>query len=87
LIAEAGNGLYVTELIGHGANLMTGDYSRGAAGFAIQNGVLTHPVAEVTIAGKLNDMFKSMKPANDLRYRFAVNAPTVAVEGLTIAGR
>jgi PmbA protein len=87
LIAEAGNGLYVTELIGHGANLMTGDYSRGAAGFAIENGVLTHPVAEVTIAGNLNDIFKSMKPANDLRYRFAVNAPTVAVEGLTIAGR
>jgi PmbA protein len=87
LIAEAGNGLYVTELIGHGANLITGDYSRGAAGFAIENGVLTHPVAEVTIAGNLNDMFRSMKPANDLRFRFAVNAPTVAVEGLTIAGR
>ncbi len=87
LIAEAGNGLYVTELIGHGANLMTGDYSRGAAGFAIENGVLTHPVAEVTIAGNLIDMFRNMKPANDLRYRFAVNAPTVAVEGLTIAGR
>jgi PmbA protein len=87
LIAEAGNGLYVTELIGHGANLITGDYSRGAAGFAIENGVLTHPVAEVTIAGNLNDIFRSMKPANDLRFRFAVNAPTVAVEGLTIAGR
>jgi PmbA protein len=87
LIAEAGNGLYVTELIGHGANLITGDYSRGAAGFAIENGVLTHPVAEVTIAGNLNDMFKSMKPANDLRFRFAVNAPTVAVDGLMIAGR
>jgi PmbA protein len=87
LIAEAGNGLYVTELIGHGANLITGDYSRGAAGFAIENGVLTHPVAEVTIAGHLSDMFRSMKPANDLRYRYAVNAPTVAVEGLTIAGR
>jgi PmbA protein len=87
LLAEAGNGLYVTELIGHGANLITGDYSRGAAGFAIENGVLTHPVAEVTIAGNLNDIFRSMKPANDLRFRFAVNAPTVAVEGLTIAGR
>jgi PmbA protein len=87
LIAEAGNGLYVTELIGHGANLITGDYSRGAAGFAIENGVLTHPVSEITIAGNLADMFLAMKPANDLVYRFAVNAPTVAVDGLTIAGR
>ena len=87
LIAEAGTGLYVTELIGHGANLMTGDYSRGAAGFAIENGELTHPVSEVTIAGNLSDMFARMKPANDLLLRFAVNAPTVAVEGLTIAGR
>lgn len=87
LIAEAGNGLYVTELIGHGANLITGDYSRGAAGFAIENGVLTHPVSEITIAGNLADMFLAMKPANDLVYRFAVNAPTVAVDGLMIAGR
>jgi PmbA protein len=87
LIAEVGNGLYVTELIGHGANLITGDYSRGAAGFAIENGVLTHPVSEITIAGNLADMFLAMKPANDLVYRFAINAPTVAVDGLTIAGR
>jgi PmbA protein len=87
LIAEAGSGVYVTELIGHGANLITGDYSRGAAGFAIENGVLTHPVSEITIAGNLFDIFRTMKPANDLVYRFAVNAPTVAVEGLTIAGR
>lgn len=87
LIAEAGNGLYVTELIGHGANLMTGDYSRGAAGYAIENGVLAYPVSEITIAGNLADMFKRMKPADDLVYRSAVNAPTVAVEGLMIAGR
>jgi PmbA protein len=87
LIAEAGNGVYVTELIGHGANLITGDYSRGAAGFAIENGVLTHPVSEITIAGNLSDMFLAMKPANDLVYRFAINAPTVAIDGLTIAGR
>lgn len=87
LIADAGNGLYVTELIGHGANIMTGDYSRGAAGFAIENGVLTHPVSEITIAGNLVDMFKGLRPADDLVYRFGVNAPTVAVEGLTIAGR
>jgi PmbA protein len=87
LIADAGNGLYVTELIGHGANLITGDYSRGAAGFAVENGALAYPVSEITIAGNLKDMFKSLRPADDLVYRFAVNAPTVAVDGLTIAGR
>ena len=58
-----------------------------AAGFAIENGVITHPVSEITIAGNLIDMFGGMRPADDLIYRFAVNAPTVAVEGLTIAGR
>ena len=87
LIAEASNGVYVTELIGQGANLITGDYSRGAAGFAIENGELTHPVSEITVAGNLVDMFKRMRPASDLVYRFAVNAPTVAVEDMTIAGR
>lgn len=87
LIAHAGSGLYVTELIGHGANLITGDYSRGAAGFAIEDGALAYPVSEVTIAGNLLDMFRQLTPANDLTYRLAVNAPTVAVDGLTIAGR
>jgi len=87
LIGGIVHGLYVTELIGHGANLVTGDYSRGAAGFAIENGALTHPVSEVTIAGNLADMFRAMVPANDLEYRYAVNAPTVAVEGMTVAGQ
>jgi len=87
LIAQAGSGIYVTELIGHGANLITGDYSRGAAGFAIENGALAHPVSEVTIAGNLTEMFRQLTPASDLIYRLAVNAPTVAVDGLTIAGR
>lgn len=87
LIADAGNGLYVTELIGQGANLITGDYSRGAAGFAIENGALAYPVSEVTIAGNLAEMFARLTPANDLVYRLSVNAPTVAVDGLTIAGR
>jgi PmbA protein len=66
---------------------MTGDYSRGAAGFIIENGQLGHPVSEVTIAGNLADMFLHLEAADDLTYRFAVNAPTIAVEGLTIAGR
>jgi PmbA protein len=86
LIREVGNGFYVTELIGHGAHIVTGDYSRGAAGFVIANGELGHPVSEVTIAGNLTDIFREMRPASDLVYRHAVNAPTVAVPGLTIAG-
>jgi PmbA protein len=86
LISGIDSGLYVTELIGHGANLITGDYSRGAAGFVIEHGKLGHAVAEVTIAGNLKDMFARLVVANDLVYRFSVNAPTVAVEGMTIAG-
>jgi PmbA protein len=86
MIREIGSGLYVTDLIGHGASVVTGDYSRGAAGFIIENGKLGHPVSEVTIAGNLTDMFREMRPANDLVYRFSVNAPTVAVPGMTIAG-
>jgi PmbA protein len=87
MIAAIGEGLYVTEMIGHGANLITGDYSRGAAGFAIRGGQLAEPVSEITVAGNLREMFMNLTPANDLVYRFSVNAPTVAVEGLTIAGR
>ena len=86
MIREIGSGLYVTELIGHGASIVTGDYSRGAAGFVIENGELGYPVSEVTIAGNLGDMFREMRPANDLAYRFSVNSPTVAVPGLTVAG-
>jgi len=87
LIRAVGEGLYVTEMIGHGANLVTGDYSRGAAGFAIRGGELAEPVSEITVAGHLRDMFLNLTPASDLTYRFALSAPTVAVEGLTIAGR
>ena len=87
LIAEAGEGIYVTDLIGHGVNLITGDYSRGAAGFRIAGGKLAEPVSEITVAGSLRDMFRRLRAANDLEYRFATNAPTVAIEGMTIAGR
>ncbi|MBN8920688.1 MAG: TldD/PmbA family protein, partial [Rhizobiales bacterium] len=86
LIADVPLGLYVTDLIGSGANLVTGDYSRGASGFWIENGQLTYPVSEVTIAGHLNDIFRSLTPANDLTFRYGVNAPSVRVEGLTVAG-
>jgi PmbA protein len=87
LLAAVGEGLYVTEMIGHGANLITGDYSRGAAGFAIRGGKLAEPVSEITVAGNLKDMFLRLVPASDLTYRFSLNAPTVAIEGMTIAGR
>ncbi len=86
LIAEIEDGFYVTDLIGAGLNLVTGDYSRGAAGLWIENGVPTFPVSEVTIAGHLADMFAELEPANDLTFRYATNAPTLRVEGLTVAG-
>jgi PmbA protein len=86
LIKDIGEGFYVTGLIGMGVNIVTGDYSRGAAGFWIENGERTYPVSEVTIAGHLAEMFRTLKPANDLEFRYGTNAPSVRVEGLTIAG-
>jgi PmbA protein len=87
LMSDIKQGFYVTDLIGSGVNGVTGDYSRGAAGFWIENGELTYAVSEVTIAGHLLDIFKSLTPANDLAFRYGVNAPTARIEGLTIAGR
>jgi PmbA protein len=87
LIADIKSGFYVTELIGMGANLVTGDYSRGASGFWIENGELTFPVSEVTIAGRLLDMLASLVPADDLEFRYGTDAPTVRMEGLTVAGQ
>ena len=87
LMADIGEGFYVTSLIGMGVNQVTGDYSRGASGFWIENGKPTYPVSEVTIAGNLVDMFAKLTPASDLEFKYAVNAPTVRVEGLTVAGR
>ena len=86
LIAGIEDGLYVTDLIGMGANIVTGDYSRGAAGFWIEHGELTFAVSEVTIAGHLRDIFRTLTPANDLVFRQGTNAPTVRVEDLTVAG-
>jgi PmbA protein len=87
LLADIGDGFYVTELIGHGANGVTGDYSRGASGYRIRNGELAEAVSEITIAGNLREMFRRLVVASDLEYRYAVNAPTVAIEGMMIAGR
>lgn len=86
LIADIREGLYVTELIGMGVNGVTGDYSRGAAGFWIESGTIAYPVSGVTIAGNLKDMFANLTPASDLEFRYGVNAPTVRVEGMTVAG-
>src|SRR5215471_5857411 len=86
LMADIAEGFYVTDLIGMGANMVTGDYSRGASGFWIERGELTYPVSEVTIAGHLNDIFRTLTPANDLVFRYGTNAPTVRIEGLTVAG-
>lgn len=86
LMADIKRGLFVTELIGSGANIVTGDYSRGASGFWIENGELTFPVSEITIAGDLPTMFANLAAANDLEFRGSSNAPTCRVEGLTIAG-
>ncbi|MBB3693930.1 TldD/PmbA family protein [Sphingomonas sp. BK580] len=86
LIEDIVEGIYVTELIGQGVNPVTGDYSRGAAGFLIERGALGRPVIEFTIAGNLKDMFRALTPANDLTFRHGVNVPTLRIEGMTVAG-
>ena len=85
LLNDVGDGVYVTELIGMGVNGVTGDYSRGAAGFRIAGGVLAGPVAEFTVAGNLKDMFLALTPANDLTFRYGINVPTIRIDGMTVA--
>lgn len=87
MIDQIGEGFYVTELFGMGVNNVTGDYSRGAAGFWIEGGEMTYPVSEVTIAGNLKDMFRHLTPASDLVFRYGIDSPTVRVDGMTVAGR
>lgn len=86
MLAEIKDGFYVTDLMGMGVNGVTGDYSRGAGGFWIENGQITYPVNEITIAGNLKDMFLNMEAADDLELRFGMDAPTVRIDGMTIAG-
>jgi len=87
IIGDVKNGLYVTETMGHGVNLVTGDYSVGASGMWIENGELAYPVEEITIAGNLKDMYKNIAAiGNDLVFRGASAAPTIRIEGMTIAG-
>ncbi len=86
LLGDIQQGFYVTEVFGMGVNLITGDYSQGAAGFYIENGRKSYAVSEVTIAGKLSDMFRKAVPASDLVFRYSTNAPAIRVEGMTVAG-
>jgi len=86
LIGEVDHGVLVTETIGHGVNGVTGDYSMGAAGFLIERGMVTRPVAEFTIAGNLMVMFAGLTPASDLEFRFGTNAPTIRIDGMMVAG-
>ena len=87
IIAGIQDGLYVTEFLGHGANLVTGDYSRGAGGLWISGGELTYPVEEITVGGNLKDMFFNITEiGNDLEFRGSVAAPTIRIDGLTVGG-
>jgi len=86
LMADIDEGFYVMEMMGMGVNGVTGDYSRGAAGYWIENGRLAHPVSEVTLAGNLKEMFRNLTPASDLEFRYGTDSPTVRVEGMTLAG-
>lgn len=86
LLSDVASGFYVTDMMGMGVNTVTGDYSRGAAGFCIERGELTFPVAEVTVAGNLAALYRGLVPASDLEVRGSIDSPTVRVDGLTVAG-
>ena len=79
--------LYITETIGHGSNIVTGDYSVGATGFLIENGEFKYPINEITIAGNFKDMFQNITLANDLEFKYATNSPTMMIEGMVVAGK
>jgi PmbA protein len=86
LMRDIGTGIYVTNVYGSGIDIITGDVSLGAAGFRIDHGEITVPVACITIAGNLRDMFRNVTPANDLVFRYGTDAPTLRVDGMTVAG-
>ncbi len=79
--------LYITETIGHGSNIVTGDYSVGATGFLVENGEFKYPINEITIAGNFKDMFQNITLANDLEFKYATNSPTMMIEGMVVAGK
>ena len=87
LIAQIKEGLYVTEFLGHGVNLVTGDYSRGASGMWISSGELAYPVEEITVAGNLKELFFNISEiAADLEFRGSVACPSIRIDGLTVGG-
>ncbi len=86
LMADIAEGIYINEMMGNAINGLTGDYSRGAAGFMIRDGALAEPIAEFTVAGNLLDMFSALVPANDLVFRRGSDAPTIRIDTLTVAG-
>ena len=79
--------LYITETIGHGSNIITGDYSVGATGFLIENGEFKYPINEITIAGNFKEMFKNITLADDLEFEYSTNSPTMMIEGMVVAGK
>ena len=79
--------LYITETIGHGSNIVTGDYSVGATGFFVENGEFKYPINEITIAGNFKEMFKNITLANDLEFEYSTNSPTMMIEGMVVAGK
>lgn len=87
MISSIKEGLYLSETIGHGINMVTGDYSKGASGYWIENGEIAFPVGEITIAGNLADMYMNITPASDLEFKYGTNAPTLMLEGMTIGGK
>ncbi|MEI4481678.1 MULTISPECIES: TldD/PmbA family protein [unclassified Phyllobacterium] len=87
LIRAVGTGFYVTELFGQGVDMITGQYSRGASGYWIENGELSYPVSEVTLASNLKEMFLNLTVANDIDRNFSVASPTLLIEGMTLAGK
>ena len=87
LLKSSKKNLYITETIGHGTNLVTGDYSVGANGFMVENGEFIYPISEITIAGNFKEIFKNITLANDLEFKYSTNAPTLLVEGMIVAGR
>ena len=87
LLNHSSKSLYITETIGHGSNIVTGDYSVGATGFLIENGEFKYPISEITIAGNFKDMFQNITLANDLEFKYTTNSPTMMIEGMIVAGK
>ena len=87
LLSSNSKCLYITETIGHGSNIITGDYSVGATGFLVENGDFKYPVNEITIAGNFKDMFQNITLANDLEFEYSTNSPTMMIEGMVVAGK